>query len=433
MTKSADFLLTTLVLALAWACGGTGWAADRDPGGVPPAAPWPQWRGPTRDGQVHCDPWPDSLQGKNLEQLWRVELGPSYSGPIVSADKVFTTETRNATDEVVRAIDRQTGKQLWQVSWKGSLSVPFFAKSNGDWIRSTPALDGDSLYVAGIRDLLVCLDAGSGAERWRVDFVERFKSPLPAFGFVSSPLVTAEAVYVQAGSGFVKLDKATGATRWRVLEDEGGMQGSAFASPFLAEIGGRLQILVQTRTKLAGVDPDDGTLLWSQEIPAFRGMNILTPTVFQGGVLTSSYGGKTILVRPAVQPDKPEISIVTEWTSKLQGYMSSPIVIDGHAYLHLRNQRFTCVDLADGTVRWTTTPFGKYWSLVANRDRILALDERGLLYLLRANPERYEQLDSRQISQAETWAHVAVAGDELFVRELHALAAYRWRRPEAVP
>jgi outer membrane protein assembly factor BamB len=28
--------------------------------------------------------------------------------------------------------------------------------------------------------------------------------------------------------------------------------------------------------------------------------------------------------------------------------MSTPVVIDGHAYLHLRSQRFTCVDLATG-------------------------------------------------------------------------------------
>src|SRR5690606_26492859 len=150
---------------------------------------WNQWRGPTRDGQVVAPPWPESLSGESLELAWRVPLGPSYSGPIVSESLVFTTETNDQKRETVRAFDRKTGKQLWEASWDGALSVPFFAKSNGDWIRSTPAYDGECLFVAGMRDTLTCLDAGSGEIRWRVDFVEKLGSALPAFGFVCSPLV----------------------------------------------------------------------------------------------------------------------------------------------------------------------------------------------------------------------------------------------------
>ena len=59
------------------------------------------------------------------------------------------------------------------------------------------------------------------------------------------------------------------------------MYGSAFSSPVLHEASAAIeQLVVQTRTQLAGVAPDGRTtILWSQEIPAFRGMNILTPTV----------------------------------------------------------------------------------------------------------------------------------------------------------
>ena len=161
----------------------------------------------------------------------------------------------------------------------GAMSVPFMAKRNGDWIRSTPAYDGESLYVAGMRDVLVCLDAKTGKQRWRVDFVEQFKTPLPDFGFVCSPLVVGDFVYVQAGAGFCKLDKQTGRVRWRVLTDAGGMFGSAFSSPIYATLGGKPQLVVQTRMKLAGIEPESGKMLWSQDIPAMLGMNIVTPTV----------------------------------------------------------------------------------------------------------------------------------------------------------
>lgn len=384
---------------------------------------WPQWRGPTRDGQVTGPAWPDSLTGMRIKPLWRVKLDAGYSGPLVSADTVFVTETRAQSEEVVRALDRTTGEERWQARWAGALSVPFFAKANGDWIRSTPAYDDGALYVAGMRDVLVCLNAKTGAERWKVDFPQRDKTPLPAFGFVCSPLVDAEGVYVQAGAAFVKLNKRTGATLWRTLADDGGMSGSAFSSPSLATLHGRSQLLVQTRTTLAGVDPASGAVLWRQEVPAFRGMNILTPTAIGDAVFTSSYGGKTFLFRPS---SENPATVATVWTNRAQGYMSSPVVVDGHAYLHLRNQRVTCINLATGVETWTTTPFGKYWSLVANGDKILALDEQGVLYLIRANPDRYEQLDSRKIADAETWGHLSVCGDELYIRELNAIAAYRW-------
>jgi hypothetical protein len=67
--------------------------------------------------------------------------------------------------------------------------------------------------------------------------------------------------------------------------------------------------------------------------------------------------------------------------------------------------------------------------MVARKDRILALDQRGILYLIRANPEKFDLLDQRRVSDEETWAHLTLCGDELYVRELNALAVYRWASP----
>jgi len=400
--------------------------AITESGGEAAEPSWPQWRGPARTGKIEAAAWPQKLEGDHLQQLWRVELGNSYSGPIVVADRVYVTETRDAKTEHVQALDRQSGKSLWEARWTGAISVPFFAKANGDWIRSTPALEGDSLYVAGIRDVVVCLDASSGQERWRADLMAAFKAPVPAFGFVASPLILQDYVYVQAGGGFVKLDKKTGTVVWRVLDDGGGMYGSAFSSPIFTTLNGVPQILVQTRQKLAGVDPDSGTVLWSQPIKADQGMNILTPTVIGNRIFTSSYGGGSVLLQ-VDQPDPATPATVTEvWRSKVQAYMSSPVVIGSHLYLHLRNQRFTCLDIETGKEMWTTSPYGKYWSLVANGSNILALDERGDLLLIQASPQKFELLDQRKVAD-NSWAHVAVVGDEIYVRELNALAVYRWK------
>ncbi len=389
---------------------------------------WPQWRGPSRDGQIRGAGWPDRLDTNHLREVWRAELGPSYSGPIVGPDRVFTTETKDKKLEIVTALDRSTGKELWRARWEGAISVPFFAKSNGDWVRSTPALDGERLYVAGMRDVLVCLNARDGQEVWRKDFVSELKTPLPAFGLVCSPLVDGDAVYVQAAAALVRVNKHTGEVVWRTLADQGGMWGSAFSSPMMATVAGHRQLLVQTRDLLAGVNPADGKVLWSQPIEAFRGMNILTPVVYNDTLLTSSYGGKTIGFK--VTRADGSFKVTQSWTHKAQGYMSTPVVVHGVAYEHLKSQRMMALEVETGRELWTATEgFGEYVSLVAQDDRILALDQRGLLYLLRANPMQFQVLDKRRLTDSESWAHLAVAGNELFVRELNALTAYRWAAP----
>ena len=395
------------------------------------AGDWPQWRGPARNGQFSGPSWPTKLDTNHLQKTWEVKLGPSYSGPVVTGQRVFTTETRDKKLEVVRAFDRQSGKALWQVEWPGALSVPFFAKANGDWIRATPACDGDSLFVAGIRDVLVCLDVRDGRERWRVDFVKEFDAPLPDFGFVSSPALDETAVYVQAGASLVKVAKRDGKVLWRTLKDGGGMWGSVFSSPTFATFHGQRQLVVQTRAKLAGVNPDTGDVLWEQPVEAFRGMNILTPVAHDDMLFTSTYGGKTIGFKVSRSNDRYSVSQV--WQHKAQGYMTTPVVVGGVAYTHLKSQRAMAIEVATGKELWTSSEsFGKYWSLVANGDRILALDQRGVLLSLRANPAKLELLDQRKLTAAETWAHLAVSDDQLFVRELNALSVWQWRSESAL-
>ncbi|MEZ6148320.1 MAG: hypothetical protein R3B91_23380 [Planctomycetaceae bacterium] len=90
------------------------------------------------------------------------------------------------------------------------MSVPFFAKANGDWFRSTPACDGEHIFVAGMRtSSSVCgsilvrnfggrISPRSPEDRWN-------HSDLSA-----RPSLTAMGVIVQTGAGIVRLEKRTG-------------------------------------------------------------------------------------------------------------------------------------------------------------------------------------------------------------------------------
>jgi outer membrane protein assembly factor BamB len=389
---------------------------------------WNQWRGPERNGRVPGSDWPSSLEG--LEPLWTVELGKGYPGALVTKETVFVVETSDKSNVAARALRRADGTELWTTRWKASGDVPFFAAANGDWVRSTPAWDGETLYVGDMEERVLALDGASGEIRWTVDFPERFGTKIPDFGFASSPLVDADALYVQAANSIVKIDRASGKTIWRSLAGSNKIQASgAFSSPVIETVAGIRQLVVLKRHTLHGIALDDGRELWSQGVPNFRGMNILTP-VFDGDrIFTSTYRNGSFLFKPSL--DEGTWTVSEEWTNPGSGYMSSPVVLDGFVYLHLGNGRVSCMNLENGEEQWRSESFGKYWSMISQGDKILALDERGELLLLRANPERFELLDRKEVTNSEAWGYVAIHGDHLFVRDLESIRAYRWSKPAA--
>ena len=55
-----------------------------------------------------------------------------------------------------------------------------------------------------------------------------------------------------------------------------------------------------------------------------------------------------------------------------------------------------------------------------------ALDNRGTLYLLRVTPKEFEPMAEKKVADSESWAHLTVVGDQLFVRDLTGLTRFDW-------
>lgn len=388
---------------------------------------WPQWRGPERNGEYEGTAWPEEISKDNFKTSWSIKLASSYSSPIVDLENVYTTESLSSGKEQVTAFRRDTGDLVWSQNWEGSMKVPFFAASNGSWIRSTPALADGRLFVMGMQERLVCLETKTGQKLWEMDIPETLQTPEPAFGGVSSPLIINNTLYVQAGGGIIKVDTNTGNLIWTSQLSEDAMNQSPFASPQVYKLEGMDQIITLGRTSLAGINPHTGELLWNQPVPAFRGMNILTPTFIGKSILTATYGGKTHLFTPSRNREE-EWSITENWNQKFQGYMSNPIVIDKHAYLHGRSGRMICLNTETGEIKWTSREsLGKYCSMIVQGNRFLALSNDGKLRLLAANPNEYEVISSLEVSEEDTWAHIAMADQQVFIRSLNTLATWHWQ------
>jgi len=416
--------LFLIVLVLAYVPQSSGKAEDANAAGT---NVWTQWRGPSRDGLVLGAKWPDQLND-HLNLAWEKKLEPGYSGPIITGDRVITTETVDKLFERVTAFRLADGASLWTTQWEGSMAVPFFAAANGDWIRSTPACDGERIVVAGMRDVVACIDVESGKELWRVDLPNRIGTPLQAFGCVCSPIIDGDAVLIQSGGGLVKLNLATGELIWRTLDNGGDMMtGGAFSSPIITTIAGKRQMVAAARDRLVGVDLAEGKELWSESIESFRGMNILTPVMVGERVFSSAHSGRSRLFEIGIG-DNGNVGVEQVWENKAQAYMSTPIVVDGYLYMHLKNERFVCIDLKTGEERWTSKTFGKYWSMIGNVDqkKILALDSDGTLRLIAADPSELRILDEIKVAE-DSWAHLAIAGGQVVVRTLDAIRVFNWQ------
>ncbi|MGH1366252.1 MAG: PQQ-binding-like beta-propeller repeat protein [Calditrichia bacterium] len=387
---------------------------------------WPAWRGAERTGQVSGPEWPTNLD--NLKAKWTVPLGKSYSSPIIANDRVFVFETTDEKTVTVRALNRADGSELWKKSWASSFTVPGFALANGSWVKSTPAWNGKTLFVGDMREVLVAFDGVTGEEKWRIDFPETYGTQVPPFGFSSSPLAVDDKLYVQAVNSVFKLEAATGEVVWRAMSghnpDDMSQQG-AFSSPVLTTLADKEQLLIMTRASLNGIDPQNGDQLWSEAIPHFRGCLIVTPTVYGEGIFTSSFRNGSYFYN--LSADEGKVNAEQVWSNKISGYMSSPIVIGGYAYMHLTNNRMACIDLKTGETTWTTTgKFSKYASMIWQDDRILVLAADGMLHLLEANPKEFTSIASQKVAEGETWAYLGISGSELYVRELEGLTVYTW-------
>lgn len=420
-------LFGALALTLALVSASSASAAEvADASGSDADALWPQWRGPNRNGIAASGAWPDSLSEEHLTPKWRTELAPGYSGPVVGADKIFIVETRDDKEEVVRALDRETGEPLWEVKWDVTFDVPAMGRGQGDWAKATPAYDGTHLFVAGMQGFLKCIDAESGEIVWEINPFDHYGHARPQWGYDSSPIVRGDHVYVQGGRRFLKIATATGEIEWGVLEFGGDPGWQSIASPQLVEITGAEQFVVHMPGLLAGVDPESGATYWTQETPAYQSIAYLDPLVIGDSLFVSIYGKRSH--RFNIAPAGEAYEVTEAWSTKAKGNMASPVVIDGYVYMLLNNRRMACLDFATGEEKWRTREsFGRYWSMVAGDGKILALDEAGELLLIRANPEEYDLLDRRSFADSSTWAYLAVVGDEVYVRDLQGLTRFEWK------
>ena len=401
------------------------------PSGTPSAAPaatdsapaiawtrhWSDFRGARRDG--HYSAGPIRTNWDALRPLWRQPIGGGYASFVVADGRAFTIEQRG-NQEVAAAYDVLTGRELWTNAWNAT----FIESMGGPGPRATPSYYEGTLFALGATGELRALDASNGKVRWRANILEDADAGNLNWGMAASPLVVGTTVVTLPGGGngrsIVAYDRATGHIAWAALDDEG-----AYSSPMRMTLAGVDQIVVFLASRVVGVSPDRGALLWA--IPWPKGSNVAAQPLAIGDnrvfVSTGDGAGGALI---EVARDGDHLTAREVWrTHRMKNDFSSSVHHDGFIY-GLDNGILACIDAADGELKWKGGRYGQGQVLLASGHLVITTDE-GQVVLVRATPAGHQEVARMAGVEGRTWNHPALADGFLLVRNTAQMAAFDLR------
>jgi outer membrane protein assembly factor BamB len=390
--------------------------------GASPAAPapasnyWTNFRGPKRDGKYDettvSTHWPST----GLPVLWKQPIGVSHASFVVADGKAYTIEQRRG-QEVVAAYDINTGRELWTQKWNAE-----FTDSTGDGPRATPTWDNGRIYALGATGELRCLDASTGSVFWGKNILSDNQAKNLPWAMAASPLIVDDKVIVlpggTSGKSVVAYNKMTGAPVWRVLNDT-----QAYVSPMLVDLAGRRQVVVVSASRVVGLTPEKGELLWEYPWDTDMGINVSQPIMVDRNrfFISSGYGKGAALVE--VKGSGNSLTAATVWENKnMKNKFNSSVLYNGYIY-GLDEGIMVCLDLNTGERKWKEGRFG-YGQIILTNGHLIVTSDQGEVALIKATPEKYTEVARFTAVQGQTWNYPAIASGRLLVRNSNEMAAY---------
>ncbi len=383
-------------------------------------ADWPQWRGPNRDGGLAAFTAP-AVWPEQLTQRWKVEIGTGHATPLVVGSRLYMF-SRQGENEVMSALDPESGKTIWQTGYPVSFAMNSAAAPHGRGPKSTPVFANGRLYSIGMTGIVTAFDAATGRQLWQ----EPGSSVVPIYTTHSfSPLVDRGLVVFHVGGhdkgALTAFDAVTGDVKWSWNGD-----GPGYGSPIVAELGGARQIVTITQAKVVGVDGATGALLWERPFVSGNVTNSITPILYGQTLIVSGNGGPTVAFTVRRQNNQ----WVTEdvWENVETPYRMSNGVIVGSALFSLstrnRGQYFS-VDAKTGKTLWTSD--GRQAgnaAIVRAGDFVFSLEDDGELVVFGSGPTLFEQVRRYKVAESATWTQPVISGNRVFVKDVSTLALW---------
>ena len=371
---------------------------------------WPWWRGPLRNGVADQVAVPVTFSETD-HVIWKSRVpGRGHSSPTVVGNRVFLT-TATTADQIheVLAFDRTTGKPLWR---KEVNRGGFPAKNHPKNTEATATLacDGERLFAAFYHhDKVVAVTLNfAGEVVWEKE-VCRFRPKTYEYGYAPSPVLYQNTVLIAAeydGASFITaLDRQSGDRVWQAPRPT----MITFSTPVIAHVGGKDQLLISGAQKVSAYNPATGKPLWSVD-----GTTLATcGTIVWDDEIVFASGGYPKAETLAVKADG---SGEVLWRNNQKCYEQSMLAHDGYLYALTDNGVMFCWRGTDGKEMWKERLKGPVSAspVLANGNLYWA-NELGTLYVVRANPERFEKVAENQIG-SDSFPSPAICGGQIFLR-----------------
>ncbi len=354
--------------------------------------------------------------------LWRQPIGAGWSAFSIVGDYAITQEQRGA-DELVVCYERKTGRIVWSHQDK----TRFQEVLGGIGPRATPTVDDDRVYTQGATGLLNCLQLTSGRPIWTRDILTDNSATQIQWGRSGSPLIVDDKVVVSAGGpngrSLVAYNKWTGQPTWSAGNDQ-----SSYASPVLATLAGRRQVVTVNEDHVRGHDVEDGRPLWSFPWPgdSSADANTSQPVPLGDDRIFVSKGylqGCALFEIRTSNHDNFTAHLLWRSHKSLKTKMTNVVVYQDHLY-GLSGGILECVQIEGLKRKWKRGRYG-HGQLLLVGGLLLITSEQGELVLVRATPQRHEELAKFQALEGKTWNNPALAGPYLLVRNHLEAACYQ--------
>jgi outer membrane protein assembly factor BamB len=411
---------------------------------------WPQFRGPTGDGQSPAKGLP--LKWSETENVkWKTAIhDKGWSQPVIWGDQIWlTTATSNGTALYVLTLDKNSGKVIRDVKLFDAQQPELWMRYNS-YASPTPVIEEGRIYVTFGDAGTACLDTKTGAKLW-----ERRDLKCNHYrGAGSSPILHNNLLILHFDGAdeqfLVAMDKATGKDVWKVKRStdyrdldaagkpkaEGDLR-KAYGTPQIVTIEGKTVLLSNGAKAHYGYDPLTGKELWQVEYQPFHSSG--ARPIYGHGLLFFAAGfskGHFYAIKPPPAsawkpgnildaskesepaPGKPQLA----WKlTKGVPETPSPILHGQHLFLVDNSGFASAVEAKTGKIVWAErTPLkAVYASPVFAEGRIYAADREGRCVVLAAAPEFKLLGESKLDGPIE--ASPAISGKALYLRTAKTL------------
>ncbi|MGE5198529.1 MAG: PQQ-binding-like beta-propeller repeat protein [Rhodospirillaceae bacterium] len=416
---------------------------------------WPYWRGPAADGMAVGDA---PLHWSATENVrWKTDIpGLGHSSPVLWGDYIFLTtaiptgtpaKAQPASEAApqsgrgrgpggsgaqvehsfdVLALDRRTGRVLWQRTAKTAVPHEGGHNTYGSFASNSPVTDGTHVYAFFGSRGMYCYDF-KGNLVWEKDYGVQMRMRM-AFGEGMAPVLAGDRlvlVFDHEGDSFISvLDKRTGKELWRAARDE----QTNWAAPLVTTVGKRTEVIVAGSNRTRSYDLANGKVIWEC---AGLGANTIPQPVRQDDlvfVMTGYRNPMLMAIRLGREGDLTGTDAVVWTQTKGNSYTPSPVIYENKLYALTDTGMLSCYNAKTGVPYYHQTRLPKSYSFKSS-----PVGANGKLYLASENEdvivvkmgETFEVLATNTMTDQVFIATPAIAGGEIFLRSKTTLFCIR--------